>query len=178
MAVGVVFAVAVRGLTAGNAPTLHATNTADLCSAVGDAYLSGFIYGSIEQRIEWRGTDMTCDGGLRPDNGGVRVVFAGNATTTGDRIVILIGIDGGIDDIATTERVANITVIDESTGRFFSSGGQERCWTAVSDVADEGEMYRLKGEVYCAGSLPAVSGSGSVTLRDIRYSGRLIIDAS
>ncbi len=179
LAVCAIAAIAARGLWAGDPPlTSHAVNTADLCSSVGDAYLSGTLYGAVERQIEWRGTDMTCAGGLRPGGAGVRVVFAGPATTAGDRVVVVIGIDGVIDELMATERVANITIIDESSGRFYSSGKQERCWTTVSDTTDDGRTYRVTGEVYCTGGLPSVSDAGSVTLRGFRYSGRLNIDES
>jgi len=179
LAVCAIAAIAVRGLSAGDPPlTSHTFNSNDLCSSVGDAYLSGSLYGAVEQQIEWRGTDMTCDGGLRPDGAGVRVVFAGPAATTGDRIVMVIGIDGVIDELAAAEHIANITIIDESSGRFYSSGKQERCWTTVSDTTADGETYRVTGEVYCALGLPSVSDAGSVTLREFRYSGLLNVDES
>jgi len=177
--VAAVAAIAVRGLDTGEYPYPPRTRAAvDLCRSVDDGYLSGALYGAIEQRIEWRGTDMACDGGTRPDNAGIRVVFSGNPTAATERLVMVIGIDGAIEDIAATERMANITVIDESTGRFFSSGRQERCWTTVNNVEGDGPNYRVSGELYCSGSLPSVSNSGSVTLRGFRYSGRLSIDAS
>ena len=180
-AIVAIAAIVVRSLTAAPAPAqavIQAVGDADLCPSVHDAYLSGAIYGGLDRQIEWRGTDMSCTGGLRPRGDGVRLVFAAPGGQDGDRLVFVIGIAGAISDLTTSERLANVTVIDESSGRFFSSGGQERCWTTVASVDDDGRLLRIAGRVYCTGSLPSVSDSGSVTLRDFRYSGRLSVDAS
>jgi hypothetical protein len=74
---------------------------------------------------------------------------------------------------------ANVTLINESNGIFYNAQGRERCWASVSDQqaipAAQGKAYRIDGELYCVGSLPAVNGGGSVTLDDVRFSGRLSV---
>lgn len=155
-----------------------ATTRFDLCQAVDDGYLSGHLYGALDRAIEWRGTDMTCEGGTRPNGNGFRVVFAAPIGDEHPRLVFVIGISGSVGDLIGAERVANITLIEESSGRFFSSGGQERCWTTVQSVDREGERVRIGGEIYCQGSLPSLSDGSSITLRDFRYSGRLVLDDS
>ncbi len=78
--------------------------------------------------------------------------------------------------------MTNITVVDEVRNRFFSSGGRERCWSTIESirpVADSaGQELQIVGVAYCAGSLPSLSDNSSVTLRDIRYSGRLMLEES
>ncbi len=155
-----------------------ATAPFDLCPAVDDGYLSGYLYGALDRAIEWRGTDMTCEGGPRPNDDGVRLVFAAPIDDQRPRLVIVLGISGSIGDLIGAERVANVTLIEESSGRFFSSGGQERCWTTVESVDQESDRLRIGGEIYCQGSLPSLSDGSSITLRDFRYSGRLILDDS
>ncbi len=150
----------------------------DLCRAVDDGYLSGHLYGALDRAIEWRGTDMTCEGGPRPNGEGLRLVFAAPADDSRPRLVFVIGVAGTVGDLSGSERLANITLIDEASGRFFSSGGQERCWTTVESVEYDGGQVRIGGEVYCQGSLPSLSDGSSVTLRDFRYSGGLVLDAS
>jgi len=181
-ALGSIALIAGRSLTAGTPAAttvaLSVTATADLCRSVDDAYLSGTVYGAVNREIEWRGTDMQCEGGSRPGGGGIRLVFAAPDTVDQDRLVFVIGISGTVAELTDAERTANVTVIDESSGRFFSSGGQERCWTTVASVDGDGTRYRIGGEVYCAGSLPSLSDGSSISLRDFRYSGRLILDAS
>ncbi|MGI9341329.1 MAG: hypothetical protein ACR2QV_00660 [Gammaproteobacteria bacterium] len=151
----------------------------DLCRFVDDAYLSGTLYGGLEREIEWRGDRMRCEGGPRPDGDGVRLVFAAPAAAAaGDRLVFVIGISGPLGSLTDAERPANVTIIDEATGRFFSSGQQDRCWTTVKSADGDGTRYFVAGEVYCAGSLPSLSDGSSVSLRGFRYAGRLDMEVS
>lgn len=185
VAVGAVVAVgllAARGLVDDGASDMQAVALAtaqfDLCQAVDDGYLSGRLYGVLDRAIEWRGTDMTCEGGTRPNGDGLRLVFAAPIGDEQPRLVFVIGISGSVGDLIGAERVANITLIEESSGRFFSSRGQERCWTTVASVDDDGERLRIGGDIYCQGSLPSLSDGSSITLRDFRYSGTLVLDDS
>lgn len=181
-ALGAIALIAVRSLGAGHTSTprtvLSTSANADLCRSVHDAYLSGTLFGAVNRSIEWRGTDMRCEGGSRPGGDGIRLVFAAPDEADGDRLVFVIGISGSVDELTEAERLANVTVIDESSGRFFSSRGQDRCWTTVASVNGDGTRFRIGGEFYCSGSLPSLSDGSSISLRDFRYSGRLSLDAS
>lgn len=162
--------------TAAGSPLLPARD--DLCRRIDDAYLSGTLYGAIDRTIEWRGTNMQCDGGLRPGDAGIRLVFAAPDGPGDDRLVFVIGIGGQIDMLVNTERAANLTIIDESDGRFFSSGGGDRCWTTIAAVDRIDDLWQIEGEVYCSGSLPSLSDGAAVALRNFRYAGRLSSDGS
>lgn len=181
LALGAVAVVAANGLgreRQGTATQSAIGDATDLCQSVDDGFLSGRLYGAIERAVEWRGTNMKCEGGERPGDDGLRIVFAAPGNVDADRLVFVIGISGSIDDLADSEHVANVTIIDEKTGRFFSSGRQDRCWTTVTSVDGDGHRYSVGGEVYCSGSLPSLTDASSVSLSDMRYSGRLIFDAS
>lgn len=178
--------VAAYGLVAKPRPITAAppleTTPVDLCPAADDGYLTGTLYGSLERAIDWRGPTLECDGMSRPGSSGIRLVFTGPGETPTARLVIVLGIGGRMHELASTERRANVTIIVESAGQIFSAGGMDRCWTTVDSVEaldDPGGMtFQVGGEVYCSGSLPSLSDAGSVTLRDFRYSGRLVLDAS
>jgi hypothetical protein len=154
----------------------------DLCGMEADGYLTGRLFGALEGTIDWRGQSLECDGMERPDGGGIRLVFASQLDSGADRIVFVIGIDGKIDEMMLSEQVANITIIDEVNGRFFSTGGADRCWTTIDAVESlddlEGSAYQVGGDLYCSGSVPSLSGTGSVSLRGFRYSGRMQFNAS
>lgn len=156
-------------------------NSVDLCRHDSDGLLSGRLYGAVDMSIDWRGADMTCEGMRRPDGNGIRLLFASRQGREA-RLVFVIGVDGEVEQLTLKERVANITIIDEIDGRFFSTGGNDRCWTTINKVEsiDGGDLsaYQIDGEVYCAGGLPSLTDNASVTLGDFRFSGRLAIDAS
>lgn len=182
-AVLAIVAVVTAAISAGPAPSPAGVaglgiDTVDLCAGVDDGYLSGRLYGAIARRIEWRGTAMSCEGGPRPGGDGVRLVFAAPPSRASARLVFVIGISGALDGLAGAERAANITLIDESAGRFFSSGRQERCWTKINSVGGDHARVRVSGDLYCTGSLPSLSDGSSVTLGDFRFSGLLVGDES
>jgi hypothetical protein len=146
------------------------------------AYLSGRLYGGIELGIDWRGETLACAGMLRPAGQGIRLIFASAPDGSTADITFVLGIDAELDAPTGTEQAANITVIDRGSGRFFSSAGMARCWTILHEVEALTEttphIYRVNGEAYCAGALPALSGPGSVTLSDFQYSGQVTLDDS
>lgn len=149
----------------------------DLCTLPDDGFLSGDLFGALSEHIEWQGDDMECGGMLRPDDNGIRLVFA--APRQDERLLIVLGIDGKLDELAGGEHTANITIVDEVNDRFFSTGRQERCWASIELVQPVSEqVVTVVGEAYCAGSLPSLSDNSSVTIRDINFSGRILLDAS
>jgi hypothetical protein len=150
------------------------------CVMNGPGYLNGRLYGSLAATIDWRGPALTCDGMARPNDEGVRLIFASPGNEDQARLIFVIGIDGELDKLENHEKKANITIIEEGSGRFFSAGRQDRCWTTIQTIVplseETGPGYQVDGELYCAGALPSLNGKGSVTLGDFRYSGRLALD--
>ncbi len=152
------------------------------CVTNSAGFLRGRLYGSLTAAIDWTGPQMTCDGMTRPNDRGIRLIFASPSNGDQPRLIFVIGIDGEMEKLANHEAKANITIIDERSGRFFSAGGQDRCWTTVHSIESLSQetdiAFQVDGELYCAGPLPSINGKGSVTLGDFRYSGRLILDDS
>jgi len=121
---------------------------------------------------------MECGGMLRPGNQGIRLVFA--APKQDERLLIVLGIDGELDELVGEEHTTNVTIIDETRNRFFSTGRQDRCWSMIESIQPtaerENRILQVVGKLYCAGSLPSLSDNSSVALRDVRFSGRLLLD--
>ncbi|MAF83383.1 MAG: hypothetical protein QGH93_12525 [Gammaproteobacteria bacterium] len=151
----------------------------DLCTLATDGYLSGDLFGALSENIDWHGADMDCGGMLRPNNDdGIRLVFA--APRQGERLLIVLGIDGQLEELLDGEHTTNITIIDEVHNRFFSTGRQGRCWSTIESIQpvsdSSAEVLQVNGNAYCAGSLPSLSDNSSIALRNLHYSGRLLID--
>ncbi len=159
-------------------PAEFAPAPMDLCAETGDGSLSGRLFGALSENIEWHGGNMECGGMLRPDDGGVRLVFA--APWQSERLLIVLGIDGRLGELPGSEHSANVTIVDESRNRFFSNGRRDRCWSTIESIRPvddgNGRILQVIGEVYCAGSLPSLSDKSSVVLRNFSFSGRLLID--
>ena len=147
-----------------------------------DGRLQGELFGAVRQTIDWRGEDLLCAGMIRPGGDGIRLIFSRNSPSSTARLVLVIGIRDIGPGETGEDLPANVTLIDEATGRFFNAQGIERCWATVEEQQQLSEkpavVYRVDGELYCAGSLPSVNGSESVTLDDVRFSGRLSVNTS
>lgn len=166
-------AVAVQPLPPETAP---GGTTPSGCRLSPAGFVAGRLYGDLETALDWRGPRMRCDGQLL-DGDGLRLMFAGPVDRSGDEVVLVLNIGGTLAGVTGSERPASVTVIDQRTGLFYATGGPGRCWTRVlaADAVADGH-YRLTGNLYCAGALPALRNAGSITLGDIRYAGRLDVD--
>ena len=151
------------------------------CSLHPDGYLRGRFFGALSLTADWSGADLLCDGMQRPNGAGVRLFFAPE-NPGADPVSVLIGLDGRPEDLVGAERPANVTVIDERRGRFFSTGGPGRCWASISSVTALAKSgggnpgFRIDGLVYCVGALPSVGDRASLTLSELRFAGRVSPD--
>jgi len=150
------------------------------CALRPDGYLRGRFFGAINVTADWSGNGLICDGMQKPDGQGIRLFFSG-AEQGGARVSVVIALDGRLDELVGGERPANVTVIDEQSGRFFSSGGEGRCWSVLSSVKPlagspkQPVAYRVDGLLFCLGSLPSLSDRTSLTLGDLSFAGRIAV---
>ncbi|MCZ6517403.1 MAG: hypothetical protein O6763_07945 [Gammaproteobacteria bacterium] len=147
-----------------------------------DGRLQGDLYGAVRQTIDGGGEDLLCAGMIRPNGDGIRFIFSHNTPSSTAGLMLVIGISNLGPGETGEDLPANVTLIDEATGRFFNAQGIERCWAAVQEQRQLSikpvAVYRVDGELYCAGSLPSVNGLESVTLHGVRFSGRLSVNTS
>jgi hypothetical protein len=144
-----------------------------------EGFLRGRLFGDLDASLAWTGTGLRCQGMRKPDGQGIRLYFSG-PRPDGAPLSVLIGIEGRLEDMVGAERPANITVIDEGTGRFFSSGGPGRCWVrvaAITPLPARRAGQRVEGLAFCVGALPSMSDRGSVTLGDLAFAGIVGPDA-
>lgn len=139
-----------------------------------DGYLKGELYGALRRSLDWSGEDMLCDGMSRPEGRGIRLVFSEQVDPDIPGLVIVIGIADARLGAPEEELEANVTIIDQLGGRFYSTQEEPRCWTRLTTqlrlTGTVEESWRLDGRLYCASALAALVGPGSVTLDDIEYS--------
>lgn len=142
-----------------------------------DGYWRGRISGAGTLDLDWRGTALACAGDARPGGRGLRLYFAGHPAAAPERLLLILGIAAGIDDLAGHEYPVSVTLIDEASNLFFHDPGG-RCFAQVNTVvplSDQPRSWRIDGELYCAGALAAVGGAPSVSIGDTAWSGRLTL---
>ena len=170
-----------QGPRAAGAPTTPVMEDLQPCIMDRSGYIHGRLYGALKMTVDWTGSMLACGGMSRPNEKGVRLVFASPPQSQSKRRIFVIGIDRTVDGLTRGEAAVNLTLIDEKSGRFFGTRGTDRCWTqvsAVKKIVNAPETYRIDGDMYCAGSIPSLSDTASVTLSDFHYSGRLTLDES
>ncbi|MEM1261101.1 MAG: hypothetical protein AAGH76_01765 [Pseudomonadota bacterium] len=143
------------------------------CVDDGSGFVEAELYGSVETHVTWADADADCTGMPKPDDSGARLRFAGK---TADRdLVVIVGVDKLARGTTGNGFAANVTIIDESTSRFFSNGGVPNCWSDIyRQVELDADRTRVDGIVYCSGALAAQQAEGSIRLRDLRFRGQIV----
>lgn len=157
------------------APAVFLPPPASAASGCGDeGYLRGALFGAFEGEIDWSGDDLDCEGMPRPDGAGARLRFVGR--DGGQALALIIAMPQLEQGGTATELASNVTMIEEGSGRFFSTPGLESCWTDVdAQIPVEGAAatYSITGTLYCITPLPEVNGDASVSMREIHFGGLL-----
>lgn len=144
-----------------------------------DGLLAVELYGGIRAAIDWRADELSCTGMPRPDGEGARIRFSG-PMGSGDEIrtlAFILGLPNIEVGRTGTELPTNVTLIEEGTGRFFSTQDINGCWTdiAAHEPVDggAGSLYRVEGTLYCVSPLAELNGNANVTFTELKFTGRL-----
>ena len=120
---------------------------------------------------------MACDGMPKPEGSGIRLAFREHIDPNKPGLSFVIGIDGATLGQPFAELAANVTLNDQTGGRFYGTQGQEQCWASTTELVElrgtTEPTWRINGILYCAGALPAATGTGSVTLVELEFSGQV-----
>ncbi len=136
-------------------------------------FLRTNFYGELSGPVDWAADGLDCEGMPRPEGRGGRLRFAG---PWGDlTIAIIIAMPGLERGSPARELGSNVTLIEEGSGRFFSTTGLGSCWTDVLEQqsTDDANIYFVAGRLYCIAPLAEVNGDSSVTLRELQFGGYL-----
>ena len=134
------------------------------------------LYGALSGDVEWRHADMQCEAMPRPDGAGARLRFAGRVGEDAIPIAFIIAMPDLERGIDASEIASNVTVIEESSARFFSTPDLESCWTDIEWNAvpgEDGDRFVVGGVLYCISPLPEVNGDASISITEMRFSGLL-----
>jgi len=164
-------------------PVLPDSSLQTAAGCIAGGYLQGALYGSIRADIDWRADAMVCEGMPRPAGAGARLRFAGDLPGTSRPAALIVALPALAEGGTGSGLGANVTLVEEGTGRFYSTSDLEQCWADVNEqvAADgrggAGSRYRISGSVYCIAPLANVNGEGSVTLDELEFAGQLDWDA-
>jgi hypothetical protein len=152
--------------TGGTPAAVQAAAEAALCVPAETGSLRARLQGALEVEIDWGADAAHCQGGVRPQGDGIRLLYKGYEPATGPLLLVF-----GAAPLRPGESARNVpvnlTVIREGTGQFFATQGEDKCaFDAVTQTPLEGSagLYRLEGRGFCTQPARAVGGDGSVLL--------------
>lgn len=158
-----------------------ATKEAPVFSCGDNGQLITELYGGIETVLDWNENELECTGMPRPEGAGIRLRFAGPTDSDEQRFAFIIALPEFERDTLKTEFSANITVIEEGSGRFFSTPDLNNCLVEISAVEaldSSGDRYAVTGAFYCVAPLPEINGKTSVSVPELWFTGLLDWSAS
>jgi hypothetical protein len=146
------------------------------CPAVG-GFLTAQLRGGLTHDISWKGAELQCEGGPRPEGKGLRLTFAGplpsapgpdgkSADAPPRQLRFIFGVDLN-DAAAGAVRVlpTNITVILEGAQQIFATRGDDRCAIESLErmpVAGNAKLEQVHARGYCIS--PAIDLASEATL--------------
>jgi hypothetical protein len=132
------------------------------------------LIGALKGDIDWHAADMSCEGMPRPAGAGARLRFAGSAGEAGLAIAIIIAVPQLQPGVLASDLPANVTIIEEGRGRFFSTTDLDYCWVDVDHAgpaAEGGTLSPVGGTLSCIAPLAETNGTTSVTVGELRFRG-------
>ena len=173
---------AVAGCGAPNAPRSAAQPPQTPCLPGERGYLRAKFRGAIEAEPDWRGPDLQCEGGARPDGSGVRVSFLGPLDGQGRRLRIVFGI-GAKPGLGASRAVpTNITVILEGQKQLYATQGADKCEVesmvqeplVIAKGASSTSLvrdYRIAARGYCIDPASSLDGTARLYIDRFDFAG-------
>ena len=145
-------------------------------------YLRARVRGAIDADIDWRGAQLYCEGGARPDGSGLRVSFGGPPDAQGRRLRFVFGIAASPGSDASHDRPTNVTVIVEGRGQLYATQGEDKCSVEslsqqpLADPEPGGtpsglHVYRIAARGSCIDPAATLQGDGRLYINRFDFAG-------
>lgn len=134
--------------------------------------------------IYWKNAELECEGSTRPGGEGLRLSFAGPASSDGRRLRMIFGVGDTREGGSGRALPTNLTVIFEGESRLFATMGDDRC--TVDELHQErfgalgGPMrsYRIVARGFCIAPASALDGSERIVVSSFDFAGRATYEDS
>lgn len=151
-------------------------------SCLDGGYLLARVRGALTLDLSWRGAEMECDGGLRPDGRGVRVAIAGPERTTGRRLRFVFGISNTREGESGRGLPANVTLIFEGEQRLFATRGDDKCTVdelrqeRIGALGGPSRTWRIVARGFCTSPAASTTREERILVSRFDFSGRVTFD--
>jgi len=139
-------------------------------------YLRIGLRGAMERDLDWRGGQLQCEGGARPEGRGLRVSFSSVAPGAGTTLRIVFGIAAQPGASRSANLPTNITVIVEGGNRLYATQGDGKCQVESMvqqplDAAAGEHAYRIAARGYCVDPATTLDGVGRLYINRFDFAG-------
>ena len=141
------------------------------CAPAPEGFLRARLQGAIDAEIDWSAPAVAqCLGSPRPGGDGVRLVFKGAVDDA--PLLIVIGVANLLPGTSARNVAANVTLVREGAGSFYSTQGDDKC--ALDEVHQEpieghDGRYRMSARGYCTQPARALGASGAGSVLVTRF---------
>jgi len=154
------------------------------CFEAGGGYLRARLRGAVDLDLDWKNSDMQCEGEPRPPgknniSNGVRVSIGGPARGDGHRIRLVFGISGVSEGRSGESLRTNVTVLFEGENRIFATLGDDKCTVdsltqeRVERLGPGRAIYRVVARGFCLGPASSLSREERLLLTSFDFAGRV-----
>jgi hypothetical protein len=149
------------------------------CLVAGDGYLRARLRGTLDLDLDWKDTQMECEGGPRPSGNGVRVSIGGPSRGEGRRIRFVFGVGGVTEGRGGENLRTNVTILFEGEQRVFATLGDDKCTVdslsqqRVETLDPKRAIYRVEARGFCLGPATSLSRGERVLLTSFDFAGRV-----
>jgi len=154
------------------------------CLPGGNGYLRARIRGALNLDIDWHNNEIECEGGPRPNGGGLRVSFAGPQHADGRRLRMVFGVSEAKEGSQGRELPTNLTVIFEGEQRLFATRGDDRCTVDKLEQERLGALggsrrsYRVIASGFCISPASTLDGGGRILVTRFDFAGNAIFEGN
>jgi hypothetical protein len=149
------------------------------CFASDDGYLRARLRGAVDLDLDWKDSQMECEGGPRPSGNGVRVSIGGPDRGEGRRIRLVFGIAGIGEGRGGQSLRTNVTILFEGERRVFATLGDDKCTVdsltqqRVETLGTDRAIYRVEARGFCLGPATSLSKGERLLLTSFDFAGRV-----
>lgn len=150
------------------------------------AFLRASLRGAIDSDLDWRGAELQCEGGARPEAKGVRVSFLGPADARGRRLRLVFGIAARPGTGKNRNAATNVTLIIEGQRRIYATQGDDKCTVEAlvqeplpafaALPAGASRPYRVAARGYCIDPATALDGTEHLYMNRFDFAGLVRFD--
>lgn len=152
------------------------------CLASGNGYLRARIRGALNLDLDWANSELSCEGGERPDRRGIRLAFAGPMHADGRRLRLIFGISAASEGRPGRGLPTNVTAILEGEKRLFATRGDDKC--TLDELRQErfGELggaartYRVIARGFCTEPASSADQRERIVITRFDFAGRVVYE--